>query len=368
MTKYGYDNTHYYPCVIEQKSETKTGVAIQTTANEYATVLGNGKIFYPYIRKQTVTDHLKGTAITETVSNLEYGNPKTVVRDYGSGLVETTTSVFKNVMTGDKWILGLPASIAKQTMRSGASWTDRTVYEYNTNNQISSKTIYTNTGQNQISQETYTYDKYGNILTSALKPYSSSISLTTRHQYSLNGVYETSITDPMGLTTSYTYNALGLLASTEDVRGNITTYKYDGLGRLKKTDYPDGTYASISRAWSTIAGGVYSLTKETSGEPTVTVYYDSRELELRTSQIRFDGSPLFVDNVYDNAGRLQKVSLPFKGSVPSVWDIYKYDVYGRLEQVTHASGRKEAYAYSGASVTETKNGISIKRTYNAKMN
>ena len=44
--------------------------------NEYATVLGNGKIFYPYIRKQTVTDHLKDTAITETVSNLEYGNPK----------------------------------------------------------------------------------------------------------------------------------------------------------------------------------------------------------------------------------------------------------------------------------------------------
>ena len=210
VTKYGYDNTHYYPCVIEQKSETKTGVAIQTTANEYATVLGNGKIFYPYIRKQTVTDHLKGTAITETVSNLEYGNPKIIVRDYGSGLVETTTSVFNNVMTGDKWILGLPASIAKQTMRSGASWTDRTVYEYNTNNQISSKTIYTNTGQDQISQETYTYDKYGNILTSALKPYSSSISLTTRHQYSLNGVYETSITDPMGLTTSYTYNALGI--------------------------------------------------------------------------------------------------------------------------------------------------------------
>ena len=366
VTKYGYDNIHYYPCVIEQKSETKTGVAIQTTANEYATVLGSGKIFYPYIRKQTVTDHLKGTAITETVSNLEYGNPKTVVRDYGNGLVETTTSVFNNVMTGDKWILGLPASIAKQTVRSGASWTDKTVYEYNTNNQVSSKTIYTNTGQEQVSQETYTYDKYGNILTSALKPYSSSNSLTTRCQYSSNGVYETSITDPMGLTTSYTYNALGLLASTEDVRGNITTYKYDGLGRLKKTDYPDGTYASISRAWSMGAGGVYSLTKEASGEPTVTVYYDSRELELRTSQIRFDGSSLFVDNVYDNAGRLQKVSLPFKGSAPSLWDTYKYDAYGRLEQVTHASGRKEAYTYSGTSVTETKNGISIKRTYNAK--
>lgn len=73
-----------------------------------------------------------------------------------------------------------------------------------------------------------------------------------------------------------------------------------------------------------------------------------------------------MDNVYDNAGRLQKVSLPFKGSDTFLWDTYKYDVYGRLEQVTHASGRKEAYAYSGASVTETKNGISIKRTYNAK--
>lgn len=366
VTKYGYDSSHYYPYVIEQKSETKTGEAIQTTMNEYATVLGIGKVFYPYIHKQTATDHLKGTVIMETVSNLEYGNPKTVVRDYGNGLSETTTSVFKNVMTEEKWILGLPTSVAKQTVRSGASWTDKTVYEYNTNNQVSSKTSYINSGQKQISQETYTYDKYGNILTSALKPYSSSILLTTRHQYSLNGVYETSITDPMGLITSYTYNALGLLTSTEDVRGNITTYEYDGLGRLKKTDYPDGTYASINRTWSTVAGGVYSLTKETSGEPTVTVYYDSRELELRTSQIRFDGSSLFVDNVYDNAGRLQKVSLPFKGSAPSLWDTYEYDTYGRLEQVTHASGRREAYAYTGTSVTETKNGISIKRTYNAK--
>lgn len=64
---------------------------------------------------------------------------------------------------------------------------------------------------------------------------------------------------------------------------------------------------------STVAGGVYSLTKETSGEPTVTVYYDSRELELRTSQVRFDGSPLFVDNVYDNAGSLQRFLCHLKG-------------------------------------------------------
>lgn len=95
MTKYGYDSSHYYPYVIEQKSETKTGEAIQTTMNEYATVLGIGKVFYPYIHKQTATDHLKGTVIMETVSNLEYGNPKTVVRDYGNGLSETTTSVLR---------------------------------------------------------------------------------------------------------------------------------------------------------------------------------------------------------------------------------------------------------------------------------
>jgi len=65
---------------------------------------------------------LKGTVMMETVSNLEYGNPKTVVRDYGNGLSETTTSVFKNVITEEKWILGLSTSVAKQTVRSGASW------------------------------------------------------------------------------------------------------------------------------------------------------------------------------------------------------------------------------------------------------
>lgn len=366
VTRYGYDRTYYYPWILEQKSLTNSGTLIQTITNENATVYEGSKRFYPYISKRTIADHLKGSVITETSSNLEYGNPKTIIKDYGNGLTETRTSVFNNVTTGNKWILGLPKSIEIRTTQGAISWKDKTAYEYNTNNQVYKKSIFTNTGSELVAEETYTYDKFGNVKTSVLKSYSSSNMLTTTYQYSSNGVYETGMTDPLNRVTVQTYNSLGQLVSTTDMRENVTTYEYDGLGRLKKSNYPDGTNAVITWAWNSIANGIYSVTMEESGKPTETIYYDSRGLERRKSQLRFDGTKLLVDKTYDIAGRLAKVSLPFKGNSPSLWNTYIYDEFGRLQRIAYASGKVDTYTYSGASVTETKNGISIIKTYNAK--
>lgn len=138
------------------------------------------------------------------------------------------------------------------------------------------------------------------------------------------------------------------------------------MGRLKKSNYPDGTQAVITRAWSSDANSVFSITKEETAKPSQTTFYNSRGLELRTSSQRFDNTRILTDNIYDNAGRLTKTSLPFKTGAATLWNTYEYDVYGRLKQLNYASGKSDVYTYAGNSITETKDGISITRTYNAK--
>ena len=64
----------------------------------------------------------------------------------------------------------------------------------------------------------------------------------------------------------------------------------------------------------------------------------------------------------------KKVSLPFKGAY-LLYGIYINMMYTEgWNKLLMLRGEKEAYAYSGASVTETKNGISIKGRIMQKMN
>ena len=366
ITKYGYDTSYYYPWVVEQKQTTNTGTPITTTTNENAIVYEALKRFFPYVRKQTVTDHLKGTIVTTDLTNIEYGKPKTIIKKYGNDLTETITTTFKNVTADNKWILGLPLTVEKKTSRGDSPWTEKSAFQYNTENRLSLKQMYTNDGTKQVSEEAYTYDRFGNVIYSTLKSFASANLLKTYYQYSLDGVYETVLTDPMNRTIVKSYNTLGQVFISTDIWGNVTTYEYDGLGRLKKSNYPDGTQAVITRAWSSDANSVFSITKEETGKPSQTTFYNSRGLELRTSSQRFDNTRILTDNIYDNAGRLTKTSLPFKTGAATLWNTYEYDVYGRLKQLNYASGKSDVYTYAGNSITETKDGISITRTYNAK--
>nr|WP_321521802.1 FG-GAP-like repeat-containing protein [uncultured Macellibacteroides sp.] len=366
ITKYGYDTSYYYPWVLEQKQTTSTGTPITTATTENATVYEAPKRFFPYVRKQTVTDHLKGTIVTTDLINIEYGKPKTIIKKYGNDLTETTTTVFQNVTTENKWILGLPITVEKKTTRGGNDWIEKSAYQYNTDNKLSLKQMYTNDGTKQVSEEAYTYDRFGNVTYTTLKAFTSANLLKTYYHYSLDGIYETVLTDPMNRTIVKSYNILGQVSTSTDIWGNVTKYEYDGMGRLKKSNYPDGTQAVVTRAWSSDANSVFSITKEETGKPTLTTFYNTRGLELRTSRQRFNDSRILTDNIYDNAGRLTKTSLPFKTGAATLWNTYEYDVYGRLKLLNYASGKSDVYTYTGNSVTETKDGITITRTYNAK--
>ncbi len=48
-------------------------------------------------------------------------------------------------------------------------------------------------------------------------------------------------TDPLGLTTTFTYNANNDLTSYTDAKGNTTSYAYDSQNDLLSITYANGT-------------------------------------------------------------------------------------------------------------------------------
>jgi len=99
--------------------------------------------------------------------------------------------------------------------------------------------------------------------------------------------------------------------------------------------------------------------------PETTVYFDRLGREIRTAQLRFDGSRLKIDRQFDQRGRLHKVSLPFKGDAPTHWNVYHYDEFDRITKIEHASGRTDTWSYSANSVTSTIDGMKSTQRFNA---
>jgi YD repeat-containing protein len=54
------------------------------------------------------------------------------------------------------------------------------------------------------------------------------------------------ITDPMGNTREYGYDAAGRVVWEKDARGNTTYYSYDANGRVTQITHPDGTFRTFT--------------------------------------------------------------------------------------------------------------------------
>ncbi|OJU37558.1 MAG: hypothetical protein BGN96_03805, partial [Bacteroidales bacterium 45-6] len=109
----------------------------------------------------------------------------------------------------------------------------------------------------------------------------------------------------------------------------------------------------------------YVAVAEKTGEPATQTYIDPLGREVRSGTMRFDGSYLYTDKQYDNLGRLQAASLPFKGTSPTLWNTYTYDAYDRILSLAYSSGKTDSYSYSGLSTTSTIDGVAKTTTKDA---
>lgn len=168
--------------------------------------------------------------------------------------------------------------------------------------------------------------------------------------------YLTSVVDPKGLTTSYTFNGLGdmtqlqspdtgtttrsynaggLLSSQNDARGVLTGFSYDALGRLTSKIVPTtaqnmyfdyDTPQSDCGAGETFGTGTLSRIRDESGS---TRYcYDRFGRLVRKAQSVTSGSTLVVDWTYNAAGRLVAMTYPSGAIV-----VYHRDAQGRIDDV-----------------------------------
>jgi len=182
-------------------------------------------------------------------------------------------------------------------------------------------------------------------------------------------------TDPLGRATTYAYNAAGDLISTTSPSGKTTTNTYDAAHRLTSTTDPAGkvtssTYDAAGRLLTTTdpTGAVTTNTFDADGRLTqtknalgyITKYgYDSADRLITVT----DPLSNITRTSYDAAGRVA-TSTDARGGVTS----YAYDAAGRLTGTTDPLGHTASTAYNVlgqvTSVTDAAGGVTT-YTYDA---
>lgn len=208
-----------------------------------------------------------------------------------------------------------------------------------------------------VGETRWTYDSYGNVISEKYAPYDATEFIGHTYTYDSKGRNLLTDTDALGHTTTYAnYNKFGKPERVVDYRGRSTYYSYDAWGNITTVRHINESVESISRVWG--GEGVYTVTKtEADGGPVTIFHYDGLEREIRTGVKRFDGQWQYTDTEYDRFGRVNKKSLPFRGTAPAYWNTYTYDNYDRPVKILEPSGKETTWSYSGTSVTTIKDGI-----------
>jgi RHS repeat-associated protein len=181
---------------------------------------------------------------------------------------------------------------------------------------------------------TRTYDAFDRLI-SDTSPLPDGGLATITYTYFANGSRK-SITDPGGVTTSYTYDGQNrLAAATTDAGTTHYTYYPDGLGR--ETIYPNGVRAT--RHYDR-ADRLTSLVNA-NGSTLISSYNYTYDAEgNRLSQVETNGgAPETTGYTYDTFNRLLSVSYPIDTTFPTGRVVtYEYDSVGNRVRETERDG------------------------------
>ena len=326
------------------------------------TWLAMNKTCNPVLTHSLENNKLTGVNKETQLSYDIFNNPTKERVSLGAGPYTETTQTYRNVVTPERYFVGLPLTKTTTSGRNGHTWTTREECVYNAQWMPERQVTYAN--GNKTGETRWTYDAHGNVTSEKSAPYNVTEPLGNTYTYDAIGRNLLTKTNALGQTTTYAeYDKWGQAHRITDHKGRTTTIVTDAWGKPVSTTSPDGTTTTTTTAWG--GKGLYTIAKTITGKPKTIVHYDALEREVRKGNMRFDGKWQFVDNAYDYKGRLAKTSLPFKGDAPALWTTYEYDNYDRPIKQTEASGKTTTWSYAGQSVTETKEGIASTKTTDA---
>lgn len=327
----------------------------------------------PRLTQSVALDSLTGITTTTSYTYGSYDLPTSIVTSQriGSGTAQTQTldREYQNSVTPTKYVLG---AVTEETLTTEAdaysfdSWQTKTVNAYDSNFHRTSSKEYAGPlfSHNRVSETRWTYDAHGNPTSEKVAHYESTTFVGDTLVYDSAGRYLTSRTDALGRTTTYSgYNKFGKPTAVTDYHNHTTTFTYDSWGNLVSTCRPDGGVEQTTIAWG--GDGLYAVTNTATGTPETVTHYDALGRELKSGVKRFDGQWQWTMKEYDSRGRLHRVSLPYRGTGPSYWNRYHYDLYDRPDSLIEASGRTSTWSYSGTSTTTVRDDIETTRTTDA---
>lgn len=324
----------------------------------YVTV-GRSKFQNRRIQSQIEMNKRTNQKTHRTYTYDEYGNPLIEELSYeGSNMECLVTNEYINIENDERYHVGLPQSRVTQKIRDGQSWFDKTVFIYDNVGRPLSQIIYTGSSGNIKKEETrWSYDSYGNVLSEKVTPYDSGIFTGTTYAYDASGRYLLNVTDPMGLSVSYSdYDRFGNPNIETNHRGQKTYRDYDPLGRCIKVSSPTvGLEESKSIVWDDNA--IYRIQIKQTGKPDMFVTYDEFGRELLSGSIRIDGQWQKKEKKYNKQGWLLAESIPYIGDSAKYWNEYEYDKYGRVSKVVNAFGKETSWTYDNLRTVQHSNGI-----------
>lgn len=186
---------------------------------------------------------------------------------------------------------------------------------------------------------TWSYDNVGR-LTGSVTPRGNELGADSddyRSTYQSDAYgHTTSVTDPLGRTSTATYLPTGQVATATDPLGMTTTHTYDLAGRRTATTRPDST--TIGTGYD--AAG--NITSQTDGAGAAMTYtYNAR------NQVASSTDPAGRTNTsaYDTSGRLATTT-----DAATLTVTYHHDPAGRVTGVDYSSATTPdvAYAYDAA--------------------
>jgi RHS repeat-associated protein len=220
---------------------------------------------------------------------------------------------------------------------------------------------------------TYTYDKYGNRLSTEVSSQATgTAAIATRKtsivEYDSLGFAPTSFTNALGqkLTTSIDPSNQPLYVQA--LNGLTTKWEYDSFGRKTLETRPDGTRTTYSYVYCTSPGTIVCaptakyVATATPIHPNlgkaigawVRTHYDLQLRVVRTETQGFDGvSVIRQDTEYDIYGHVARKSRPYFSADTPKWITFAYDSLGRKISTTAPDDSIVSISYSGLQVTIT---------------
>ncbi|MFB9238252.1 RHS repeat-associated core domain-containing protein [Plantactinospora siamensis] len=350
VTTFGYDTGHRITSVLDPAQQSATTKHPMTMVYD-----GLGRV-------STQTDPLGGvtkfaysgdpfssaggtTVVTDPTGHqradiYQYGLRTSTVRGFGTSTAATTSFSYDPATLGVTSI-STTAAGDPNTHRSTATYDSRG----NVLTQVDGAGRQTDTTYNSFNEPltvtgpnpsavgparittSYTYDAKGNRLSQTRPLYTSATAFTNqtttwRRDTAAHPGDVTAVVDPLGNTTSNTYDSAGNLTRVSTPQGRVTTYTYDGTGRRLTAVAPKG-----------------NATGAEASAFTTTYAYDAAGQLLSTS-VADPAGPEVTAQTYDLDGRLATQTDPV-GKVTR----YTYDLASRLTVVTRPDGTTQQTAY-----------------------